>query len=56
MEEAPGCIAAVEEAVKPAVVAAAGLAGYAALHDGLYSTAVVSATAAAVVLAREGAF
>ncbi|WP_333638981.1 hypothetical protein, partial [Pyrobaculum aerophilum] len=56
MEEAPRCIAAVEEAVKPAVVAAAGLAGYAALHDGLYSTAVVSATAAAVVLAREGAF
>jgi len=56
VEEAPGCIAAVEEAVKPAVVAAAGLAGYAALHDGLYSTAVVSATAAAVVLAREGAF
>ncbi|MEM0483218.1 MAG: hypothetical protein QW434_00740 [Pyrobaculum sp.] len=29
MEETPGCIAAVEEAVKPAVVAAAGLAGYA---------------------------
>ncbi|AAL63568.1 paREP2b [Pyrobaculum aerophilum str. IM2] len=56
MEETPGCIAAVEEAVKPAVVAAAGLAGYATLHDGLYSTAVVSATAAAVILAREGAF
>ncbi len=56
MEKAPGCIAAVEEAVKPAVVAAAGVAGYATLHDGLYSTAVVSATAAAVILAREGAF
>ncbi|WP_258871796.1 hypothetical protein [Pyrobaculum aerophilum] len=56
MEKAPGCIAAVEEAVKPAVVAAAGVAGYAILHDGLYSTAVVSATATAVILAREGAF
>ncbi|WP_258870471.1 hypothetical protein [Pyrobaculum aerophilum] len=56
MEKAPRCIAAVEEAVKPAVVAAAGVAGYAALHDGLYSTAVVSATATAVILAREGAF
>ncbi|RFA95659.1 hypothetical protein CGL52_12595, partial [Pyrobaculum aerophilum] len=55
MEEAPGCIAAVEEAVKPAVVATAGVAGYAALHDGLYSTTVISATAAAVILAREGA-
>ncbi|AAL63713.1 paREP2b [Pyrobaculum aerophilum str. IM2] len=56
MEEAPRCIAAVEEAVKPAVVAAAGVAGALAVHDGLYSTAVVSATAAAVILAREGAF
>ncbi|WP_258870687.1 hypothetical protein [Pyrobaculum aerophilum] len=56
MEETPGCIAAVEEAVKPAVVATAGVAGALAVHDGLYSTAVISATAAAVILAREGAF
>ncbi|RFA92257.1 hypothetical protein CGL51_14700, partial [Pyrobaculum aerophilum] len=32
----------------------AGVAGYAILHDGLYSTAVISATA--IALAREGAF
>ncbi|MEM4424286.1 hypothetical protein [Pyrobaculum sp.] len=55
-EDALRGIATVEQAVKAAVIAAAGVAGALAVHDGLYSTAVVSATAAAVVLAREGAF
>ncbi|MEM4438941.1 MAG: hypothetical protein QW680_09990, partial [Pyrobaculum sp.] len=49
-------IATVESALASAAVSTAGLAGYAMLHDGLYSTAVVSATATAVILAREGAF
>ncbi|RFA99998.1 hypothetical protein [Pyrobaculum aerophilum] len=55
-EDALRGIATVEQAVKAAVIAAAGVAGALAVHDGLYSTAVVSATAAAVILAREGAF
>ncbi|RFB00155.1 hypothetical protein CGL52_02025 [Pyrobaculum aerophilum] len=55
-EDALRGIATVESALAGAAISAAGLAGYAALHDGLYSTAVVSATAAAVILAREGAF
>ncbi|MCX8137437.1 PaRep2b protein [Pyrobaculum aerophilum] len=55
-EDAYKGIATVEQAVKTAVIAAAGVAGALAVHDGLYSTAVVSATTAAVILAREGAF
>ncbi|MEM3836239.1 hypothetical protein, partial [Pyrobaculum sp.] len=55
-EDALRGIATVESALASAAASAAGLAGYAMLHDGLYSTAVVSATAAAVILAREGAF
>ncbi|WP_258870579.1 hypothetical protein [Pyrobaculum aerophilum] len=36
VEEAPKCIAVVEGAVKPAVIAAAGATGAPAVHDGLY--------------------
>ncbi|MEM0484879.1 MAG: PaRep2b protein [Pyrobaculum sp.] len=49
-------IATVETALKTAAVAAAGLAGFAALHDALHATAVFSATATAIALAGEGAY
>ncbi|AET31784.1 PaRep2b-like protein [Pyrobaculum ferrireducens] len=55
-DEAYRGVASVERALAAAAATAAGAAALAATHDALLSTAVVSATAAAIALAKEGAY
>jgi hypothetical protein len=55
-DEAYRGVASVERALAAAAATTAGAAALAATHDALLSTAVVSATAAAIALAKEGAY